>query len=55
MHGPVNTSELNFSYPRNHLSRLPQAVYKGLINRLYHKVSYAFMIIDTVINGFSPN
>ena len=55
MHGPVHKSELNFSYSRKHFNQLPQEFCKGLINNMSHKVSYGSMIIDTVINGFSPN
>ena len=44
-----------FLYSRKHFSWLPQAVSKILINRLSHKVSYASITIDPVINGFSPN
>ena len=36
-------------------SWLPQEVSKGLINCLSRKVSYAYMMVDTVINGFIPN
>ena len=55
IHGPVNKSELTFSYSRIHFCPLPRVFSKGLINRLYQKVSYASSIIDPVINGFSPN
>ena len=55
IHGPVHKYDLNHSYSRSHFSRLPQAVAKNIIHRLYQKVSYAFKIIDPVINGFSPN
>ena len=34
---------------------MPQEVAKVLINRLSPKVSYDSMIIDIVINGFTPN
>ena len=55
MHGPVNKYELNLLYYISNFSRLSQAVYRGLINRLSHKVSYASMTIDPVMNEFSPN
>ena len=50
IHVPVNKYDLNYSYSRSHLSLLPQAVAKGLINILSQKVSY-----DTVIIWFSTN
>ena len=50
IHGPVHKSELNFSYSIIHFSRLPQTVYKVLINFLSQKVIYYYMIIDPVIN-----
>ena len=53
--GSVHKSDLNYSYSRSHLSRLPQAVAKKLIYCLSRKVSYASKIIDLVINGFIPN
>ena len=55
IHGPVHKSDLNFSYSRSHFSRLKQSVYKELINHLSLKVSYDYIIIDSVINGFIPN
>ena len=55
IHGPVNKSELVFLYSRSHFSGLPQAFLKGLINHLSQKVSYASMVIDTVINVLIPN
>ena len=55
IHGPVNKSYLNSQYSRSHFSWLPQAVSKGLINRLFQKVSYAYTIIDPVIIGFITN
>ena len=55
IHGQVHTYDLNYSFSRSHFSLLPQAFSKYLINILSLKVSYAFMIIDPVINGFSTN
>ena len=55
IHGPVNKSDLNDSYSRSHISRLPQAVSRKLIYLLSQKVSYDSNIIDLIINGFSPN
>ena len=46
---------MDFSYSRSHFSWLPQAFSKGIINRLFQKVSYYSMVIDPVINVFSPN
>ena len=40
---------------RSHFIRLLQAVSKELINCLYHKVSYYYIITDPVITLFSPN
>ena len=51
----MNKSEFNFSYSRSHFSRLPKAVSEGPMNCLSKKVSYSSMMIDTFINGFSPN
>ena len=50
IHGTVQKYDLNYSYSRSHLSRLPQAVAKKLIYGLSHKVSNASKIIDPVIN-----
>ena len=55
IHRPVNKSELKFSYSIIHFIWLPQSVSKTLINSLSQKFSYASMIIDPVINGFSHN
>ena len=55
IHVSVHKYYLNCSYSRSHLSRLPQLVSKETMNSLSQKVSYAYMIIDTVIDGFSPN
>ena len=55
IYGPVQKSDLNYSYSRSHFSRLPQVAAKKLINSLFKKVSYAYKIIDQVINGFIPN
>ena len=46
---------MNFCYLRSHFSLLLQAVSKGIINSLSHKVTYAYMMIDTSVNGFSTN
>ena len=55
INGPVNKSELKISYSKSHFSRLPQAFYKRIINRLSHKVSYDYITIDSVIYGFITN
>ena len=55
IHGPVNKSELIISYSRIHFSWLSLAVYKRLISRLSQKVSYYFMNIDPIVDGFGPN
>ena len=55
IHGPVNKSELIFSYLRSHFSYLIQAVSKGLINSLSNKLRYAYIMIGPVINVFSLN
>ena len=55
IHGQVKKSDLNYSHSRSHISRLPQAVSKNVINFLSQKVSYASNIIDPFIDGFSPN
>ena len=55
IHGPVHKYDSNYSYSRSNFSRLPQVVGKGLINFLSHKVSYASVKIDPVVDGFSPN
>ena len=55
MHGPVHKSDLNYSYSISHFSRLPQAFAKNIIHSLSRKVSYAYNIIDLVINLFIPN
>ena len=39
----------------SHFSWLPQEVSEVIINTLYNKVSYDYIIIDPVIYGFSPN
>ena len=46
---------MDISYSRSQFSWLPQAVSKGLINHSSQKVTYVSMMIDPVINGFSPN
>ena len=51
----VHKYDWNYSYSKIHLSQLPQSVAKELINRLYHKVSYASIKIEPVINEFSLN
>ena len=38
-----------------HFSRLPQEVYKILVNHFSQKASYDFMTIDSLTNGFSTN
>ena len=53
--GRIHKSYFNYSYSRNHFSQLPQSVDKALINSLPRKVSYVSILIDPVINGFSPN
>ena len=55
IHGPVQKSDLNYSYARSHFSRLPQAVARKLIHRLSQTVSNPSKIIDPVIHEFSPN
>ena len=55
INGPLHKSDLNFSYSRSHFSRLPYSVPKVLSNLLHQKFSYAYMMIDPVINRFSPN
>ena len=55
IHIPVHKYYCNYSYLRSHFSQLPKVVSKEIINRLFHKVSYASMKIDPVINIFSPN
>ena len=55
IHVPVHKQDSNYSYSRSHFSRLPQAVAKKIIYRLSQKGSNDSKIIDTVINGFSPN
>ena len=55
IHVPVHKYGLNYSYLRSHFSWLPQVFSKELMNRLSHKLSYASIKIDSVINGFSPN
>ena len=52
---PVHKYDLNFSYSTSHFSWLPQEVSKGLINFVSKKVSYAYMMIVPIINGFSRN
>ena len=52
---PVQKSDLNYSYYRIHFIRLLQAVDNNIFYRLCQKVSYAYKIIDQIINGFSPN
>ena len=47
--------DFNYSYLISHFSRLPQEVAKKIIYHLSRKVSYAYNIIDPVINGFSLN
>ena len=54
IHRPFHKSELNLSYSRKHVSWLPQAISKILINILSHKVSYGCMMIDPVVNGLNP-
>ena len=54
IHGPVHKSDLNYLYSMSHFSWLPQGVGKVLINRLYQKVSYDYIIIDPVNNGLVP-
>ena len=55
IHGPDHKSDLNYIYSRSHFSWLTEAVAKELTNSLYHKVSYDSIIIDQVVNRFSPN
>ena len=55
IHGPVHKSELEMSYSRRLLSWLPQEFSKILIHGMSHKVSYAYIIIDPVINVFNTN
>ena len=55
IHVPVHKSDSNYSYSIIHFSCLPQAVSKEPINNLSQIVSYVYMVIDPVINGFSPN
>ena len=54
IHGPVHKYDLDFSYSRSHFSWLPQAVSKGLINCLTHKISYDYLVIYPVINRSIP-
>ena len=53
IHGTVYKYYLKFSYSRSNFSWLPQAVSKGIIKRLSHKVRYADIMINPVINGKS--
>ena len=55
INGPFQKYGLNYSYSINHFSSLPQGVAKNLIYIFSQKVSYAYKIIDPVINGFSIN
>ena len=55
IHGPVHKSDFNYSYSRSHFSRLPKELANKLIYGLSQTFSYASMLIDPVINGFSPN
>ena len=55
IHGPVHKYDFIFSYSRSHFIQLPQAVSKRLMNILSQKVSYAYIMIDPVINWLSPN
>ena len=55
IHGPVSHYGLRLSYSRRLFSPLPQAVSKVLIDIFSQKVSYASMMIDPVIIGFSTN
>ena len=48
IHGPVQKSDLNYSYQISLFSILPQAVAKKIIYRLYHKFSNTSNIIDPV-------
>ena len=50
IHGPLQKSDLNYSYSISHFSWLPQAVATKLIYRLSHKFSYAYNIIYPVNN-----
>ena len=51
IYGPVNKSDLNFSYSRSHFGRLQKSFSKELINRFYPKVSYDSIMIYPVITG----
>ena len=53
IHGPIQKSDLYYSYLRYHFSWLQQAVAKNIF--LSQKFSFDFKIIDPVDNGFSPN
>ena len=55
IHGPVQESDLNYSYLGSHFIRLPKAVAKTFINYFSQKNSYASKIIDPVIDEFIPN
>ena len=55
IHGPIQKSDLNYSYSRSHFSRLPQAVAKKLIHSLSHKVSNTSNIMYPAINIFNPS
>ena len=53
-HGQVHISKSNILDYRRHFSCLPQTFYKILINHLTQNVRYYFMVISSVISGFSP-
>ena len=52
---PVNKSEFYFSYSQSHFIWSPQTFSKGIINSLSQKYSYAYMMINTVLNWFITN
>ena len=55
LHVPVHKSELKISYSSGHFSLLSQADSEVIIKSLSNKISDASLIIDLIINGFSPN
>ena len=52
---PLNKSDFKYSYLRSRSNWLPKVFSQDLINCSSLKLSYAYMKIDPVINGFSTN
>ena len=52
---PLNKSDFKYSYLRSRSNWLPKVFSQDLINCSSLKLSYAYMKIDPVTNGFIPN